>query len=1745
MLTLLLCMTIFSAKWTVAVYLDADNNLEAAGFDDFLEMAQVGSDSDINIVVQLDAYSTSNSYGWSTCKRFLVGNGIPPTAANAIMDIGEPNMGNPDTLIDFGKWVYDNYPADHYLLIIWNHGDGWRTVNLDGRGACTDDHGTADPDDPIDPFYLNFTNGEIQDATAQITAYCGRKWDIIGYDVCLNQMWENNVASVADFDYFVASEMSEWNDGWTYDHFLQALQDSNGNLTPVEFSDALVASYAFGEGGSTGDTQSSIDLAFVPALSTAINSFAKELMCARGSYSTQIDTARTNCYELDSSYPYYNQIDLYDYCLKLEAQSVPASVISSSQAVRTAITNAVTSNFAKAGNDCYGVGIYYQRPSSSYESIYDGTSIADTFWDNFLKGEACPVPLNISYLSNVIDDSAGNNNSIIDPGETIDMNITLTNSGMDTATGVNATLTTTDSYTTITQNYSTYPDIVSESNAISNSSYTFSVQNNCPVGHQIEFVLNISADTGYSNTSAFSISVGKFIGDSTDTPIAITDINTIVSTINVPSFCDITDVIVSVDITHSYKGDLIVKLVSPAGPAVYLHNRTGSSTDDIVTTYDSITAPDGPGIMDDFNGEKSWGDWELHVYDAANGDEGTLNSWTLSLDLNNCSEPYPIIVYNSHSIDDNAGGNNNQVAQPGESIIMPVILENEGYANATGVNATLSTIDPYVTITQNYSTYPNIPVGNTGLSNTSYAFSIDSGCPIGHEIIFTLDINADSSYTNQVNFSVMVSEFIISSTDTPIDLLRFDNDKIGITSIIDVPYSCNIVDILASVDITFGYIGDLIVDLTSPTGTTVRLHNLTGSFTDDIITTYDSLTVPDGPGTMTNFDGENSLGKWKLWVLIDDPGNLLYGTLNSWSLTLYLDNCTQPPPDMIFDSYSIDDNAGGNNNGVVESGEEIDMPITLTNIGYGDANNLSAILSTGCTYITVTANNANYPVLSYNASGESLTPYTFDVYNGLPMDYDVIFDLNITSDEGNWSDTFMITVNPSGTGCNWTFSTDTPIDIPDNVPAGVTSTITISEHKQIIDINCFVDITHAYIGDVIVELTSPTGTKVRLHDRSGGSADDIYTIYDSSSVPDGPGAMDDFLGEDAYGDWKLFASDNDAAITGQFNEWRLEICSDSQSDIDIDLTSGGEGLFFPEWSWANSPRQIAYIHTDSSGISNIRIANADGTGSPAAITTEADHVSHISQISWSPDDEYIIFASTAIYEKLHLRKIASDGTQAGNSDVVQPVGSLPSPYLKWVDPHWSNELNQSGNVQRVAASISGDIWVYEPNNTADPNSGIIRITDLSDPYLDMTATDKLYQPHWNQANTQIVFARRPASPIAAAADSNIFKCIEVQDIIQGISNPIGDPDGDGNGGDWGDTRLIQISSSTHPEYSPSFSINGNNVGYICDVADSFNNYDFWTDPIGSLSSTNFDAYSDNSPISGYENAQNEGFMKWSTGGGDSFTYIKEQAGIHSLQVVYDETIGGFMKGNSFIQDDKLIIEDNAYTRLSVPLEVALNYAYFGVTSLSHIPSNDPRIVPIGEFRKITADGIMEKGIFTKNAELRIFFTQEELMGRPVEWLELRKFSNGRWVLINSSVSDDADGNPENDLYDGGYVTAFIDSTAIYGLFINSPQKVSFDYKLDNARVYPNPWNASSSALDHLRIDHFGDNSSLEEVSIYNVCGELIATLNNAVTTENDGLDFLKWSVVNDDGKKVAPGIYIIYIRDNSGAKSTKKVAVIR
>jgi C1A family cysteine protease len=94
------------------------------------------------------------------------------------------------------------------------------------------------------------------------------------------------------------------------------------------------------------------------------------------------------------------------------------------------------------------------------------------------------------------------------------------------------------------------------------------------------------------------------------------------STVDVTETGTIAGVTASVDISHSYSGDLSALLIHPSGEFAILFEADASGDDDIVETFQ----------VGDFDGMSTQGTWELNVWDEANLDSGTLNSWTLKIE---------------------------------------------------------------------------------------------------------------------------------------------------------------------------------------------------------------------------------------------------------------------------------------------------------------------------------------------------------------------------------------------------------------------------------------------------------------------------------------------------------------------------------------------------------------------------------------------------------------------------------------------------------------------------------------------------------------------------------------------------------------------------------------------------------------------------------------------------------------------------------------------------------------------------------------------------------------------------------------------------------------------------------------------------------------------------------------------------------------------------------------------------------
>ena len=223
------------AKWTIMVYMTADNDLEPQSFLDLEEMEKVKLPDNVRVVVIIDrsaenyeqrlaAYINVDAYGdWSDTRIYLVQHHPEPGIGSKLLArLGEKDMGDPATLLYFVEYVVENFPAEHYMLVLWNHGSSL---------GAEYDYGDRDA----------LTLDELRAVFAKLNGM-DIHLDIVGFDACLMSMLETIYSLAGYTNYMVASEESEPGYGWPYDLMLEKLAE-NPSITPRELARIIVTSY--------------------------------------------------------------------------------------------------------------------------------------------------------------------------------------------------------------------------------------------------------------------------------------------------------------------------------------------------------------------------------------------------------------------------------------------------------------------------------------------------------------------------------------------------------------------------------------------------------------------------------------------------------------------------------------------------------------------------------------------------------------------------------------------------------------------------------------------------------------------------------------------------------------------------------------------------------------------------------------------------------------------------------------------------------------------------------------------------------------------------------------------------------------------------------------------------------------------------------------------------------------------------------------------------------------------------------------------------------------------------------------------------------------------------------------------------------------------------------------------------------------------------------------------------------------
>jgi len=358
--------------WTIMVYVAADNDLEGAALDDLNEMESLNLPANVNLVVLVDRASGyyTGSGDWTDTRRGQIthdanNNSNSGLVTSNLVSLGELNTGSGTTLTNFINWAGTNHPAQHYGLILWDHGGGL-------AGSAWDNKSNGD----------NLTILETRQAIEAATI---DHFAMIGFDECLMAITEQTLDLRNLTDMVVSSQEVEPGDGWEYQNFLAPFL-TNANLSPMDLGASIVSTYGTRYAGDGGITLSAVWTDGVAALDTALEAFTAQALLPTTTAAdwTAMREAAARAHEFSAE----DHVDLRDFMNEVVNRAISAPLRTAAGNVSTAVTNAVIANTGTVG-DASGIGIYLPYGSTPIQANYTPANFGFlnqvVNWDNFLQ----------------------------------------------------------------------------------------------------------------------------------------------------------------------------------------------------------------------------------------------------------------------------------------------------------------------------------------------------------------------------------------------------------------------------------------------------------------------------------------------------------------------------------------------------------------------------------------------------------------------------------------------------------------------------------------------------------------------------------------------------------------------------------------------------------------------------------------------------------------------------------------------------------------------------------------------------------------------------------------------------------------------------------------------------------------------------------------------------------------------------------------------------------------------------------------------------------------------------------------------------------------------------------------------------------------------------------------------------------------------------------------------------------------
>ncbi len=367
------------ADWTVLEYVGADNNLEDAMLNDINEF-EIGGGSNpqirlLALVDRSDEYDQSNG-DWTDTRLYEISpdkskddnSQFPPTVdSKEIADLGELDTSYGNNLLDFIVWGVKSYPAQHYAIIINDHGGGWLGTVVDDASGGSILHISA-----LDQVF----NAAVENTGVS-------KFDLLINDSCLMSNIDHYALMSRYFDYAIGSPETTFNPSFDMTLLTEEL-NQNPDINPGDLGKLIVDKYIkdmaeFSPNQLPIVAANVTDLGKFGEVTNAIERFATVVNENPDAYASFLGQVRANSYVYtfflpEDQFGPQTNIDIGDFMSVIVANSKDQPLVNAAQGVVDALSDVLI--YGEAGQHVqqwtHYYNAYFPARATDFEPHYAG-----------------------------------------------------------------------------------------------------------------------------------------------------------------------------------------------------------------------------------------------------------------------------------------------------------------------------------------------------------------------------------------------------------------------------------------------------------------------------------------------------------------------------------------------------------------------------------------------------------------------------------------------------------------------------------------------------------------------------------------------------------------------------------------------------------------------------------------------------------------------------------------------------------------------------------------------------------------------------------------------------------------------------------------------------------------------------------------------------------------------------------------------------------------------------------------------------------------------------------------------------------------------------------------------------------------------------------------------------------------------------------------------------------------------------